>query len=448
MNKFYFFWEIVYNLLYMTKFMQKNSTLIIILCLITSMTRFVIDSYLPSLPSMSLAFNGDAAGVQLTVTMYILGFGLSQFVYGPLSDRFGRKKILISGLLFFLIANTACIFTHSLPWLLALRCLSGLGMGVCGVLNRAIASDCFSGIEFSKAWSYTTTAVVLVLATAPLIGSVVQSLWDWQANFILSTAVVSIILFIIAWKLPETHYVNRLPKMCIKQIAQNYKTILKAPSFLMSTLSYMLTFSGLIVYFQLSPFIFIEKLKLTPLEYGYTTLVIAGSYLTGGLIVSRLARSAGVKLLWIVGITLNLLGGLSMLAWDEMINENLNVIGILAPTVLYVIGARIIIPNATANAFKEFRHLGGSTSGLIGGIQMVGTAAISFVMAHFAAVSADSVGALFTCLGVAGLLLFTILYLFDNGNAARRLFLRGGRLFLAPILNHPQVRSRLKHVRR
>lgn len=429
--------------------LKHNTLIIVILCLITSMTRFVIDSYLPSLPAMSLTFNGDAAGVQLTITAYILGFGLSQFVYGPLSDRFGRKKILISGLILFLIANTVCIFTHSLPLLWALRGLSGLGMGVCGVLNRAIASDCFSGVEFSKAWSYTTTTVVLVLALAPMIGSIVQSLWDWQANFIVSTAVVSIILLIIAWKLPETHHhADRLSAIRIKQMAQNYKTILRAPSFLMSTLSYMLTFSGLIVYFQLSPFIFIEKLKLTPLEYGYTTLVIAGSYLIGGLIVSRLARIAGVKLLWIVGITLNLLSGLGMLWWDEMINENLNVIGILAPTVLYVVGARIIIPNAMANAFKEFRHLGGSTSGLIGGIQMVGTAVVSFIMAHFAATSADSLGALFTGLGAAGMVLFIILYLFDNGSAAKRLFLRYYRLFFARILNHPRVRSRLKHARR
>src|SRR5437879_6176762 len=113
---------------------KKAISIIAILCLITSMGRFVIDNYLPSLPAISRAFNVPADSVQLTLSLYILGFGLSQFIYGPLSDRFGRKKVLISGLILFLISNTFCLFTHSLSILLIARLLAGLGMGVCGVL--------------------------------------------------------------------------------------------------------------------------------------------------------------------------------------------------------------------------------------------------------------------------------------------------------------------------
>ncbi len=377
---------------------SETVSIITILCLITSMGRFVMDNYLPSLPAISLALNAPIDGVQLTLTLYILGFGLSQLIYGPLSDRFGRKKVLISGLMLFLITNTLCVFTNSLSILLAARFFAGLGMGVCGVLNRAIASDCFSGVQFSKAWSYTTTTLVMALIVAPLIGSSVQELFNWRANFAVATLFVGIALFIIWWRLPETNHTNRLNSITFKKVFSNYKEILVSRSFFVSTFCYTLAFAGLIAYFQLSPFLLMNKLHLSPLQYGYTSLVIAASYLTGGLIVTRLARTLGTKLLLVMGIVLITASGLLMISWN--FESETTLISILVPTTIYVVGARIIIPNAIAGAFAGFRHLGGSASGLIGGIQMLGTALISLIMINFSYQSPLPLGFLFTILGI------------------------------------------------
>src|SRR6185312_6772005 len=221
---------------FMTSSNIKSTSIILILCLITTMGRFVMDNYLPSLPAISQAFHAPASHVQLTITLYIFGFGLSQLIYGPLSDRYGRKKILIGGLILFLIANTFCAFAHSLTLLLMARLLSGIGMGVCGVLNRAIASDCFHGAAFSKAWSYTTTTLVIVLILAPIIGSGVQEILGWQANFMIATIFVSLSLFLILFKLPETNPANQLHSLSIKSVCHNYKNLLFSKSFILSTL--------------------------------------------------------------------------------------------------------------------------------------------------------------------------------------------------------------------
>lgn len=396
----------------MLKISPINSfSIIIILCLITSMGRFVMDNYLPSLPAISTAFSASADYVQLTLTLYVLGFGLSQLIYGPLSDRLGRKKVLIGGLILFLMANTLCMFTHSLSVLLLARLLSGLGMGVCGVLNRAIASDCFHGAEFSKAWSYTTTTLVIVLIIAPLIGSGVQELFDWRANFTVSTLFVGIALLIIFLKLPETHH-HKLTSMTFKKVITNYQVILTSRSFIVSTLCYTFAFAGLIAYFQISPFLLMNVFHLSPVQYGYTSLIIAASYLTGGLLVNRLAHILGIKLLLIIGIALIISSGTLMITWN--IENQISLVSVLLPTALYVVGARIIIPNAMAGAFTGFRHLGGSTSGLIGGIQMLGTALISSIMVNFNYRSPLPLAFLFTLLGTGSLIAFCYMYFYKN----------------------------------
>lgn len=387
--------------------LDKTTRIIVMLCLISAIGRFVMDSYLPSLPAISTALGASNDNVQLTLTLYVLGFGLSQFIYGPLSDRYGRKKILVSGLLIFLLASLACALATSLTELLVARLFAGIGLGVCGVLNRAIASDCFSGAMFSKVWSYTTTTLVIVLIVAPLIGSWVQAYFDWSANFLLATLFVSVALLFIFWKLPETHSVNRLPALNLKSAIRNYRNILTSRTFVMSALCYTFAFAGLIIYFQLSPFILTDYFHLSAVQYGYASLVIAASYLMGGMVVTRFVPKLGIRKMLLIGIGLMFSSGIIMVAIGDDYDIELN--DILFATALYVIGARIVIPNSIADAFKELHQLKGSASALIGGIQMLGTACISFAVASLGYQSPLVVAAFFTLLGMSCFITFCFL---------------------------------------
>jgi len=389
----------------MYKKMATNTTtsflIIALLCLMSSATRFVMDSYLPSLPAMSKALGVSGNDIQLTLTLYILGFGLSQLIYGPLSDRFGRKPVLIAGLMLFLSANTLCALTSSPTWLLTARLISGIGIGSCGVLTRAIASDCFSGAAFSKAWTYTTTTLVFVLIFAPLIGMAVQTWLNWRANFMVATLYVCVVLALVRWKLPETNHFHRLATVNISSVLSNYRFILRSPLFLTSTLCYTLSFAGLITYFQVSPLLLIQVFHLSPIEYGASTLLIAICYLIGGQVVSRLVHRVGTQVLLFMGILLLISGGLAMLLWNACFTPS--VYAMLLPMILYVIGARIVIPNALSGAFNGLKQLGGSASGMIGGIQMLGSAMVSFIVTWCNYQTPLPLALILTLLGVATL---------------------------------------------
>lgn len=378
---------------------HKSPTLIIaLLCLITSTGRFVMDSYLPSIPAIAENLGVSGNDIELTLTLYLLGFGTSQLFYGPLSDKYGRKPILIGGFILFLLANSMCFLAQSLPILLIARLLSGIGMGASGVLNRAIASDCFTGTAFSKAWSYTTTTVVFVLIIAPLIGCEIQTLWGWRANFILINAYILCVFIIIYCKLPETLH-SHSAKISVKHALKNYKTILSNYSFLSGTLCYTLAFAGLIAYFQVSSLLLMKTLGLSSLSYGYVSLLIALCYMAGGLIVNRFASSIGTEGLLKIGIFLIILSALWMVLWNQSREPRL--ISIILPVALYVIGARIVIPNSIANSFAELRHLSGSTSGMLGFIQMLGSSIISFIVSGFNFESPLLLGIVFSIVGIS-----------------------------------------------
>jgi len=360
--------------------------IIFILCLISSVARFVLDSYLPSLPAISNAFGISDTRTQLTLTLYLIGFSISQLIYGPLSDHYGRRIIILFGLSIFVFGNLICAIASSPTVLLVARLIAGAGAGVCGVLNRAIASDCFKGADFSKAWSYTTTSLVVTLCVAPVVGGYIQELMGWRGNFIIATAYVTIALAIIVKFLPETNESKISKKigeasLCTNKIIKNYYTIIINPSFISGAICYTLAFSGLIAYFQVSPLLFINHLGLSPSQYGWCSLIIALTYLAGGLIVNRFAKSLGTHYLLMSGTLLLIVGGILMMITNAL--HYRHIAAILLPSAIYVVGARIVIPNAIANSMQKVRHLNGSSSALLGSLQMLGASCISYWIAKF-----------------------------------------------------------------
>lgn len=380
--------------------LRDNFKIIIILCLISSLGRFVLDSYLPSLPAISDHFKISDESTQLTLTIYLLGFSISQLIYGPLSDRYGRRTVILFGMIIFLMGSFICAVASSPTILLLSRFVTGIGAGACGVLNRAIASDCFQGAEFSKAWSYTTTTLVLTLIIAPVLGGFIQDTYGWRANFILAALFVSTVFLIVLGFLPETNRRCHQEKQ-VDGVLKTYYTILISRSFLMCTLCYTLAFSGLIIYFQVSPLLYMNVFGLTATQYGWSSLIIAGSYLIGGVIVNKMARVIGIQQLLFIGTLLLIGGGLLMLI--EYAFGHVSLYSVLLPSSIYVIGARIVIPNAIAGSMEEFRHLSGSSSALIGCIQMLGSSLISLLIANFDYNTPFPLALFLTMLGISSL---------------------------------------------
>jgi Bcr/CflA subfamily drug resistance transporter len=381
-----------------------NPTIIIILlCLISSAGRFVIDSYLPSLPSIKyeLALNDTLA--QMTLTVYLLGFGVSQLFYGPLSDYFGRRVVLILGMFVFFMGNIFCANVNSGMELLFSRLLAGIGAGSCGVLNRVIASDCFEGAAFAKAWSYTTTVLVLTLIFAPLLGGYIQEWQGWSGNFTACSIFIAVVLVITLFLLPETNPHVGKHNHGLKKTLIHYCRALISVHFLMPTLAYMFAFSGLIAYFQVSPLLLIGHYDWTPVQYGWSSLSIALSYLLGGSVVHRFVHTLGVPMMLRCGLILSLLGGLFLMFVSILLND-LPWLVVLCSSI-YVLGARLVIPNASALAMGCTIVPKGCVSALVGAIQMLGAVLLSTLIAQFDTRTAEPLAVFFIMISSIGLLL-------------------------------------------
>lgn len=377
--------------------------IIILLCLISSAGRFVIDSYLPSLPSIKYELALNDALAQMTLTIYLLGFGFSQLFYGPLSDCFGRRKVLVFGMCIFLIGNILCANANSGTALLLARLVAGAGAGACGVLNRAIASDCFQGPAFAKAWSYTTTVLVLTLIFAPLMGGYIQEWQGWTGNFTACSIFIAVVLVTVLILLPETNPHVGKYKHGIKQTLIQYRTALTTFHFLVPTLAYMFAFSGLIAYFQISPLLLIGQYDWTPVMYGWSSLAIALSYLLGGSIVQRWVSTVGVNAMLRYGLMISLAGGFLLMIAGLWFSDSAGLIVVCSS--VYVLGARLVIPNASALAMGCSVVSKGCASALVGAIQMLGAVLLGGLMAQFSTSTAEPLAVFFILISSAGWIL-------------------------------------------
>lgn len=359
-------------------FKYKFNKIIVLICIISTIARYALDSYLPSMPNIAINLHSTIEQVQNTLTIYLIGFSISQLIFGTLSDYYGRRRCIIVGLTIMIAGSLLSACANSIFFLIIGRFFTGLGGGACAVLNRAIASDRFEGADFARVWSYTTTTLTLILIFAPLVGGVTQDWYGWRMNILITTTYISIIFLILIKFLPETNLYLKKKPIILKNILKIYLKLLNNKEFMGYVLCYTLTFAGLIAYFQESPFLFIDNLGYTATDYGLSSLFIAATYFVGGFIIQKFVHKVGIPKMLVLGMIIMGIGGFVMLMGYLL--HDLNAFMIILPAVIYTLGARIVIPNAMAGSFGKRAKKIGSASALIGCCQMLGSALVSFIL--------------------------------------------------------------------
>jgi DHA1 family bicyclomycin/chloramphenicol resistance-like MFS transporter len=327
------------------------------------------DLYLPSLPAIRSALGATDAQAQLTLSAFAAGFGLAQLGYGPFSDRFGRRPVLLAGLALFMLGSIASMAAPSIEWLVAARLLQGIGACSGPVIGRAIVRDVFDPLRGARAIAHIMMLVVLVPMVAPLVGGYLTVWFGWRANFALML-LYGLALWVGTWMvLAES---NRQPEPSATnflQLARNARTIVAHRMFAAYAVCFTITYTGLFFFLSASAFVLIEVLRVEPQDFGlWFVIPVAGNFV-GSFVCARLTRRMALAQVLGIGTAFTAGGGALMLALAAAgVGHPLAVVG---PMAFYLFGLALINPVCLAAAVAPFPKLAGTASALLGCSQLL-----------------------------------------------------------------------------
>lgn len=360
----------------MTK--KRYYFLVALLGALTTITPFSIDMYLPGFTAIAKDLDSTVAEVSLTLSSFFVGISIGQLLYGPLMDRFGRKRPLYIALIAYIAASLACAFSTTLDMFVAVRFLQALGACAATVAANAMVRDLFPVEENAKVFSM----LMLILGVSPIIaptaGSYVTSLLGWQAVFLILAAITTVVLITIYLGLPESSPPDPGYSLKPAAILRSYGNVFRDPVFYTYTFTGAIAFAGLFAFLSGSPYLYMEWFQLSDREYG---LVFA--FLAGGLILASqvnrflLKRYRSPQIITTALICMTATGlALMIVAMNGLIT--LPVMLILQFIYLSCLG--YILPNASAMAMSPFTKGAGSASALMGALQMGIGACVSIVL--------------------------------------------------------------------
>ena len=339
----------------------------ICLGLVAALAPLSIDMYLPSFPAIRADFGTTAAQVQLTLSGYMLGFTLGQLGYGPLSDRFGRRPVLLSGICLYIAMTILCATATSAESLSVFRFFQAVGGAAGTVLSRAIIRDRFSGTYMARAMSLMLMFILLAPMIAPVIGGYLLVWIGWRAIFwtlvICGVAAILVVVFAIPESLPP----GRRSQPGFAPLLRGYGRVLTHRRALGYTLSGGITFGALFAFLSGAPFVFIEYYGVAPEHMGYIFTLNVLGVMAGGWLNSRLVVTQGVREMMALGVWLLFAGAAILFA---LIATNVwGVWGVIGGIVLFTLPLNVINANAAAGALEYFPDNAGTASAVVGAVR-------------------------------------------------------------------------------
>ncbi|WP_148254309.1 Bcr/CflA family multidrug efflux MFS transporter [Aidingimonas lacisalsi] len=364
----------------------------------TALAPFAIDAYLPAMPALAEAVGASIHRTELSVSVFLFGFALGQLTCGPLSDRVGRKPVLLGGLTVFMIASLAITQVESLYTLWAWRFVQALGGGACVVNSAAIVRDCFSGREAAKVMS--TMAMIMMLAplAAPAVGSGLLYLADWWLVFVFLAVYAAFLMWLLKTQLPETRDPN-LPAASPQQVLRNYLSVLRHREAMGYICAVAMAFAGMFAFVTASPFIYMEYYGLSPavypLVFGANVVVMASSNRLNIRLLRRRSPqqnlALGLAIQWVVAMLL-----------VALVAAGLDSLWTVVPLIMLFMGVMgLIAPNAISSLLDHFSHMSATATALLGSIQFTSGALSGVLVGAFEIESAWPM--VLTMLGVASI---------------------------------------------
>ncbi|BDY04892.1 multidrug effflux MFS transporter [Ferrimonas sp. YFM] len=347
---------------------------ILLACLIISVGQLSMGLVFPSLPWIAKDFDVSLEQAQLLVSFYLLGFGPSQFLYGPISDALGRKKVLLTGLFIAILGLLIIVFFgHSFSAMLAGRLLQGLGTGCCAVLARATTTDRFDADQLPVALSYIAMVASITPLIAPVLGGFINVHFGWSMVFISLLGYVSLAWAVVALRFTET-VEQRSAVPSARTMVKQYRELLGSRYFMSFASIGWLNFSMMITTVSIMPFIMQNQIGMHSDEYAMWALIPALGMLAGTSLCNRLRPVIGTRRMLMWGPALH---GVSAIWLFFCPVEPLY---LMLGQFLMILGNGISFPCAQAMVMQPYRHQAGTAAALSGGGQMVVSSIVSLTL--------------------------------------------------------------------
>jgi MFS transporter, DHA1 family, multidrug resistance protein len=324
-----------------------------------------MDMFLPSVPVIAQSFGAGPGAAQLSVTTYLLGLAVGQLSWGPLSDRFGRKPVLLAGLGLFLVSSACGAAADSVHEVALLRFAQGAGMSSGPVVARSIVRDLYAREQAAHLLARMMAVFGIIPVAGPLVGGLAVALGGWPATFLAYAAVALALLAAVGLGLRETAPADR-PSVAPARIFASYAALFGNAQFRASLGTMLLAQMGIIAFVSSSSLAMVQALQLTPTAFSLLFATVMLGQITGGVIGSRLVVRLGMGRMVRLGTALALgagllLGALSLAGlphWSAVV----------LPMILYLFGCSFMIPSATSAALSPFPGMAGAASSLLGAL--------------------------------------------------------------------------------
>lgn len=343
-----------------------NIMLLLLAPLVTTVNGIAIDLYAPSLPAISSYFGVSSAAAKSSISIGLVGFGISVLFFGALSDRFGRRKLILAGLMLFVASSYLAEHAASFNVFMIARFIQGAGVACAAMLVRAALIDHFTGRQLYIAMLYTTMAWGAGPVIAPFVGGYLQNHYGWQSNFQAYTLYGLVNLVVVLLFLQETlHPSQRVAISALKR----YWSIIKVRQFQVFVLFCAFCFIQFISFNLFAPFLVEQKMGLSAEVFGHCALWVGVGYLAGTILNRYVLKYMSVRYAFFVGIGISSIGTLALSVLAIMLPNSLY--ALVAPIVVVTLGVGIAFPNAITQCLSVFKENAGSAASLHGGTVMM-----------------------------------------------------------------------------
>lgn len=359
-----------------------GAAVIIILGILTAFGPISMDMYLPSFPELVHYFKTTPSKAQLTLSAFTIAFGIGQLIYGPISDRMGRRYVLLAGIAIYAVASVLCVLTNSIDELIIARFFQALGGAAGIVLSRAIIRDLFDKLEGARALSLMLLVPSLAALISPFVGGYILKFFgDWRLIFWVLTCFGVIAFILGVLKLPETHPPEKRTSSSFSKILNDYISVVchrRAAGYMICG---GLSFATMFAQLSGTPFIYIEIFGVAPENFGLLFSLSVFAIMGGSYLNSRLVIRFGIRRMLAVGTTIALIGGIGL-----AISANygaFGLFGIVIPVIIFMTPHNMVNANATAGALEYFPHIAGTASAMLGFIRFGTGALVGALVGYF-----------------------------------------------------------------